>query len=384
MRLASIIEVLKESLIGLGSLYLFIVTLGVLITPLLFIYILISLKERTKGENIFTLALLVVIFVTSMQLYDSAENAHNLSKEQLTINAPLPKETVTFSPDTPITTTPEPSTITTSPKTTTNTPLTSTTEPSTITTSPKTTRTLPPSSDNNGPLITENLISVLLFVAGGLAGLVVLGRGIKVSSSLVSDRRSKRKKKKAQKLDNIQRYKQQRALFEQLETIYAQAETNKETLLFRPIILDVTYPETAAFHRELKQAQLELEIAAKNLENKVPINTDKLEAEIAQAQRAWDVLVAKSIEIGFPKIEGRKARLLQKHLDTVLDESVTVEERNRNLEALTSILADVKKSLTDSDELRLAHVVQEVQIRVEMSEGLGMIVSSGDKPALGR
>lgn len=357
MRLASIIEVLKESLIGLGSLYLFIVTLGILITPLLFIYILISLKERTKGENIFTLALLVIFFVTSMQLYDSAENAHNLSKEQLTINAPLPtKETVTFSPDTPTTTTPE---------------------PSTNTTSPKTTRTLPPSSDNNGPLITENLMSVLLFVAGGLAGLVVLGYGIKVSSSLVSDRRSKRKKKKAQKLDNIQRYKQQRTLFEQLETIYAQAETNKETLLYRPVILDVTYPETATFHREFNQARRELEIATLNIDKDLPVDTEKLEKEIEQAQVAWDILMAKATQIGFPKIEGRQARLLQKHLDTILDETVTDEERSLNLDALNRILSDVKANLSAGKEHGLVHVVQEVQKRVEHSKGLGMIATSG-------
>lgn len=357
MHLASITENLKELFIGLGPLYLIIVTIGVLITPLLFIYILISLKDRTKGENILSLAFLVIFFAVSTQLYDSAENAHNLAKEQLAIDTPaLTKTTVTFSPEPSPTSTPKISPTTTNAKEPTNTPS--------------------PIPKNNEPLITEKTTSTILLIIGGIVGLIALVYAIKLASSLAISSHNKRKEKKARKADNARRYAQQKTLFEQLEATYTQTETSKETLLYLPIMLDVTYPETAAFHREFNQARRELEIATDNVNKNLLVDTEKLEKEIEQAQIAWDNLLAKATQIGFPKIEGRQARLLQKHLDTVLDEAVTDEERKRNLEALTRILEDVKAKLSADKELGLVHVVQEIQKRAQRSEGLGKIASS--------
>lgn len=179
----------------------------------------------------------------------------------------------------------------------------------------------------------------------------------------------KRKLKEAQTtLENLERG------LADLDQKYANAETSPETFLKRPLILDVTYPATAEFHRARKTARIALDTAKNSISTgNIPANLHELDQKIETAHRAWDTLWNEANKTGIPLIEGRKARLLQKHLNVILDESATQAERSLNAKALISLLDGIEHDLSKAGRKEYLPMLETMKKRATKAETLRIL-----------
>lgn len=198
-----------------------------------------------------------------------------------------------------------------------------------------------------------------------------------ISGAAIDAMRDRRKTRKQEKyrLQEIQttfeRFEQE---FHDLDQKYVNAETSPETFIKRPLILDVTYPTTAEFHRSRKAAHIQLQATRNCIE--LGLETPdmvELNQKIENAHQTWDILWNEANKVGIPLIEGRKARLLQKHLNVILDESATQAERSLNAKSLISLLDDIEHDLNEANQKEYVPMIETLKKRVTKAETLGIL-----------
>lgn len=128
--------------------------------------------------------------------------------------------------------------------------------------------------------------------------------------------------------------------FGALQRKYVDAETNPETWLYRPLLLDVTEADTAEFHRKFA-------LASDVMGGEQPGTVEELDhagGALHEAEQAWEVAVDSANHAGLPVLSsGQRAplRRAQRALALALDERATLSERRLSLDSARGIAVEL-------------------------------------------
>lgn len=130
-----------------------------------------------------------------------------------------------------------------------------------------------------------------------------------------------------------------RERYDTLLTDYAGTETNPETLLDMPAILDVKVPSTAAFHEALGTAG---ELFDDKDEGRRTPTSREIRDAVSAAEQAWEHAVDTAMEIGLSGLGVPDTRRVHRLVDLVFSESASTDERRVARDRLTSLLDEVE------------------------------------------
>ena len=109
---------------------------------------------------------------------------------------------------------------------------------------------------------------------------------------------------------------------------YAAAESDPTTIVTRPLLLDVEYQYTKAFHERLADADKCVAYG----------ELDKAEYQLTRLTTAWQRLLSQSKHEGIPRVSAKTKARAQRLLDMVLSTTSTDGERATAWQNLTEIL----------------------------------------------
>jgi hypothetical protein len=109
---------------------------------------------------------------------------------------------------------------------------------------------------------------------------------------------------------------------------YAAAESDPTTIVSRPLLLDVEYQYTKAFHEQLADADRCVAYG----------ELDKAEYQLTKLTTAWQRLLSQSKHEGIPRVSAKTKARAQRLLDMVLSTTTTDGERATAWQNLTEIL----------------------------------------------
>lgn len=110
---------------------------------------------------------------------------------------------------------------------------------------------------------------------------------------------------------------------------YTAAELDPATLLDRPLLLDVTYSCTAAFHDRREEATTLVEMKRE---------FERATKAVDRLQEGWGQLLHKTYEIGIPGTDDKDKRQARHLLSVILDPNTSVNERTLSRKHLDGIL----------------------------------------------
>ena len=177
-------------------------------------------------------------------------------------------------------------------------------------TSPKSTasKNAPVDNTNWEPIAWGALVIVIIAASGVIAWLIW------------------KIKKSREEQEQWERIKEQ---IKVIKAEYAAAESDPTTIVSRPLLLDVEYQYTKAFHEQLAGADRCV----------VYGELDKAEYQLTKLTTAWQELLNKSAAEGIPRVSAKTKARAQRLLDMVLSNS-TDGERAAAWKSLVEIFDD--------------------------------------------
>lgn len=168
-------------------------------------------------------------------------------------------------------------------------------------------------------------------------------------------------------------------IFDRFNTIkndYTHAEVSPETLLHAPLILDVHYPFTAAFHRNLRTAQNNVDVLQHQKDENIMSFLIETERSLDKLEKSWIELKNNAYSIGIPVIDAKVADKAQKMLSQVLDESITPEERDVYARKLVELLRNNQKKLSRAKQEEVGRIIDIISEKIFGAVEQGQLTSS--------
>ena len=168
-------------------------------------------------------------------------------------------------------------------------------------------------------------------------------------------------------------------IFDRFNTIkndYTHAEVSPETLLHAPLILDVHYPFTAAFHRNLRTAQNNIDVLQHQKDENIMSFLIETERSLDKLEKSWIDLKNNAYRIGIPVIDAKVADKAQKMLSQVLDESITPEEREVYAQKLVELLRTSQKKLSRAKQEEVGRIIDIISEKIFGAVEQGQLTSS--------
>ena len=125
-----------------------------------------------------------------------------------------------------------------------------------------------------------------------------------------------------------QRWENAKRKIGDIKAEYAAAESDPTTIVSRPLLLDVEYQYTKAFHERLADADKCVAYG----------ELDKAEYQLTRLTTAWQRLLSQSKHEGIPRVSAKTKARAQRLLDMVLSTTSTDGERATAWQNLTEIL----------------------------------------------
>ena len=216
--------------------------------------------------------------------------------------------------------------------------------------------------DSDVPWNTISWVVIALSVTG-----IIIYSMIKLIPEINQSRKDKiedneKKKKISEEISS--RKKSVIDRFNTIKGLYADAEISPETLLHAPLILDVYYPLTAEFHRNLKNSQRSIDaITHQNDENSM-LDIIETERSLDVLEDSWKDLKENAYKIGIPVIDAKTSERSKKMLSQVLDESITPEERKVYADKLIDMLKDNQKKLSRSQQEEVGRIIDIISEKI--------------------
>lgn len=229
-------------------------------------------------------------------------------------------------------------------------------------------------TESDIPWNTISWVVIALSVAG-----IIIYSMMKLIPEINQSRKDKIKDNKQKKKIHEEISSRKMSINDRFNTIkglYAEAEISPETLLYAPLILDVYYPLTAEFHRNLKNSQRNIDTITHRNDKNSMLDIIEAERSLDVLEDSWKDLKENAYKIGIPVIDAKTSERAKKILSQVLDETITPEERKVYADKLIAMLKDNQKKLSRAQQEEMGRIIDIISEKILGAVEQGQLTNS--------
>ena len=227
------------------------------------------------------------------------------------------------------------------------------------TTAPETTPPETPASETPAPEprdVNLHVDSTVIWFSLALVALVICIIAIIILSRYIKHNREEKAKRQKRYDYKLSKLNVAREKLRTISAQYAQAYTNPEVVLYKPLIIS-NHPDAEKFVNSMMDTRELMDNTyadfthydAADLPAGINANADEVIDAVAALQRQWTALNEKATRIGTPILDTDKLRRAERLWAVATNESATVAERRRAINKLDDIIAESKNLLAGDD-----------------------------------